>query len=59
MLQRDYVLRLNGPRRCPRSSRVARVEWLLPGHGAQFHAASADAMRAQMVELILWMRTVA
>ena len=36
-----------------------RFEWVLPGHGAQFHAASADAMRAQLVELILWMRSVA
>ena len=28
-----------------------RFEWVLPGHGRRFHAASADAMRAELLRL--------
>ena len=28
-----------------------RFEWVLPGHGRRFRAASADAMRAELVRL--------
>ena len=33
-----------------------RFEWVLPGHGAWHHAASADEMRSQLEKCISWMK---
>ena len=34
-----------------------RFEWVLPGHGGWHHAASAEAMRAEVERCVAWMRT--
>jgi glyoxylase-like metal-dependent hydrolase (beta-lactamase superfamily II)/ferredoxin len=33
-------------------------EWVLPGHGRRFQAVSAEAMKAELVRCISWMRRV-
>jgi glyoxylase-like metal-dependent hydrolase (beta-lactamase superfamily II)/ferredoxin len=34
-----------------------RFEWVLPGHGRRFRAASPQAMREELERLVRWMRT--
>jgi glyoxylase-like metal-dependent hydrolase (beta-lactamase superfamily II)/ferredoxin len=36
-----------------------RFEWVLPGHGWRYHAASAAAMRIEVERCVAWMRSVA
>ncbi len=33
-----------------------RFEWVLPGHGWRFRAASAEAMRSELARCVAWMR---
>ena len=34
-----------------------RFEWVLPGHGWRYQAASADAMRKELLKCVAWMKT--
>jgi glyoxylase-like metal-dependent hydrolase (beta-lactamase superfamily II) len=34
-----------------------RFEWVLPGHGGRYRAASPAAMRREMEQLVRWMRS--
>ena len=34
-----------------------RFEWILPGHGWRYHAASPEAMRTELEKCVKWMKT--